>query len=519
MEIMKRIFLNLLMLVCSMSMFTACSDNDEPNIPIEKELVGTYKGTLDIAMNGSNLANGLPKNVTITKAGVSTINLELKDFSFMGQNLGNIVIADCEILKYRDHYAISGNQALTLPSIGECTVVASGTLIGHDITVGLEIAVAALKQTVKVIFEGAKLAGNESSEAKITSFTIDSEVVTSQPIIDETGKTITFKVGEEVTPEVLRELIPVFEISPKAVVSPASGVKQNFNEPVEYTVIAEDGTSVKYTVSILAKEGIYDFENWVEDQTYHFFTPEGMFGTTNGGSSLVYSSLEGVKEEQAKNGIEIAMPSYCVVPTEDVSVGKKAAHLETISLVQAKADLKKYGGFIGGLMSSMCPNITAGSAFLGSFKLDDLLKPLTATKFGVLSTSGKPVNFSGWYKYTPGPIFYDAKNNVLDETDQCAIYAILYEAKDASGNDITLNGETVNAQDAPIVYRADVESGTATNGWKKFDIDFKTVNGRVYEKNKEYKLAFIATSSKRGDSYEGAPGSVLVIDDFRIDFE
>lgn len=241
----------------------ACSDNDEPNIPIEKELAGTYKGNLDIAMDGMELATGLPKNITITKAGVSSINLELKDFSFMGQNLGDIIISDCEMLKYKDRYTISGNQALTLPSIGECAVVASGTLIGGDFTVDLEIAVAALKQIVKVSFKGAKLVGNESSEATITSFTIDSEVITSQPAInEETGK-ITFRVDEAATDDELK-LAPVITVSEKATVSPASGVVQDFSngKTVVYTVVAEDGTVKEYTVSIEGANQVlvYDFE-------------------------------------------------------------------------------------------------------------------------------------------------------------------------------------------------------------------------------------------------------------------
>lgn len=96
---------------------------------------------------------------------------------------------------------------------------------------------------------------------------------------------------------------------------------------------------------------------------------------------------------------------------------------------------------------------------------------------------------------------------------------VLYMHKDAEGNDITLNGETVNDENSPIVLRADLESGVATNGWKSFNIEFVSVGNRVYEASKEYKLAFVATSSKRGDLYEGAPGSILLIDDFKIEFK
>ena len=49
----------------------------------------------------------------------------------------------------------------------------------------MNIDVLQLGQEVKVVYKGAKLTGSESSEAKITAFTIDSEFVTEQPVIDE----------------------------------------------------------------------------------------------------------------------------------------------------------------------------------------------------------------------------------------------------------------------------------------------------------------------------------------------
>lgn len=185
---------------------------------------------------------------------------------------------------------------------------------------------------------------------------------------------------------------------------------------------------------------------------------------------------------------------------------------------QAKADLIKYGGFVGGFMAKMVPNITAGSLFIGEFKLESLTEPLTATKFGVVHAL-KPLKFSGWYKYTPGEVFYDKDYNpVSGVVDECDIYAVLYEAKDAAGNDITLDGISIKSPDAPIVMRANIESGAATD-WKHFDLAFKEVNGKTYDASKQYKLAFVCTSSKKGDVYEGAPNSILMLDDLKIEFD
>jgi hypothetical protein len=55
----------------------------------------------------------------------------------------------------------------------------------------------------------------------------------------------------------LNQLIPTIEISPRATLSPASGVVQDFNNPVVYTVTAEDGTTKTFTVAVTPAPAMY----------------------------------------------------------------------------------------------------------------------------------------------------------------------------------------------------------------------------------------------------------------------
>ena len=41
---MKKSLLYLFMLVCSVSLFSSCSDDDDVKYPVDSELVGAYKG-------------------------------------------------------------------------------------------------------------------------------------------------------------------------------------------------------------------------------------------------------------------------------------------------------------------------------------------------------------------------------------------------------------------------------------------------------------------------------------------
>jgi hypothetical protein len=65
--------------------------------------------------------------------------------------------------------------------------------------------------------------------------------------INEANKTITADVPAGTN---IAALIPTITISPLASINPATGVAQNFTNPVNYTVTAENGTSVVYTVTV-----------------------------------------------------------------------------------------------------------------------------------------------------------------------------------------------------------------------------------------------------------------------------
>lgn len=61
--------------------------------------------------------------------------------------------------------------------------------------------------------------------------------------------------GTDVSAEVpfstnLAQLIPTIEISPRASISPQTGILTDFSAPVVYTVTAEDGTTKSFTVNV-----------------------------------------------------------------------------------------------------------------------------------------------------------------------------------------------------------------------------------------------------------------------------
>lgn len=503
---MKKNLLFLFALICSMSLFTACNDDDE-SLPIDEELAGTYKGGLDIAVNGAPLAKDVPQKIYISKAGSNQIKLELKEFSFMGIALGTIEISNSELVKKGDEYTFTGSQNLKLDVVGDCSASVAGTMNGKTIDVNIDVNVPALGQTVKVNFTGNKLAGTESTEAKITAFTIDNELVIEQPILDEAKGIITFKVSDTAADADLAALAPTITISEKAVVSPATGVAQDFSvgKSVTYTVIAEDGTVKTYIVSVAGSLNVlkYSFEEW---ETVDRVDLGGGLGFNEYVKPKPTNILATSSEGAAMLGL-FGITDMPVFKTDDKKDGDYAIKLVTVDTsLEANA---------------LVPALTAGSVFTGTFFLDAAMDPslggkLSCTQFGI-PYDKKPLRFKGWYKYAFGEKFIDGSDyehivDVPNKKDECSIAAILYKV---DADDEVLTGHDINTSPKRVAV-AVLADGTAKADYTEFDLPFTYLEGKSYEAGAKYKLAIVCSSSKEGDFFKGAGGSTLILDELEV---
>ena len=235
----KKLFYYLFAVLCTATLFTSCSDDDDNGKNGDDQVTdisGKYKGDLVVSVNGSAV-DPIFQVISITKSGdqTSQVILSLKDFSFAGQLLGNIEVP-CTVEEKDGVQSFSGQKDLKFTTefgqaLGTLPTSVNGTVKNGKISMKIGVTVALLGQTVNVDFEGDKMTGNESSEAKISDFVIDSDFITEHPIIDDENGTITFKINDAATDDDLKALIPTFQISEKAMVSPVSGVAQDFSNP------------------------------------------------------------------------------------------------------------------------------------------------------------------------------------------------------------------------------------------------------------------------------------------------
>ena len=467
-------------------MFTSCDDDD--NFPIENQIAGEYKGTLDVSMAEQSMATDMPQNITVDKAASNAINLTLANFSIAGMSVGDVTLTGLVLNEQNSGtYSFSGVQSLTLADpVGTVPVEYFGVITNGKITIDLGITWNDMD--IAVAYQGDKLNGTESGEAAITAFSFkadeddDLSFITSQPVINA-DNTITFSVADTTTTEHLQTLQPVVEVSAGATYT-ASG--SDYMTGVTYTVVSENGRNIAtYTVRIDSRVTKYSFEEWTSAGNYEDPAEEGL-ATSNKGGSMI-SKIPVLKDEGFGGGYSAKMMT---LNTSDLAM----------------------------IMPTLAPAVTTGSVFTGKFVLD-IFNQLKSTQFGVAYNGQMPVSMKGVYKYTAGTYFIDGSdryNIKLDtgETDQGSIIGVLYEATDAEGNEVILNGETIGSSEYHVAVATFYCSDQAE--WTEFNVNFEMLEGKTYDPSKTYKLALVCSSSKDGNLFKGAENSTLWVDNLEV---
>lgn len=474
--------------------YTASASKNEPSFPIDGQLAGEYKGLLDITLGDAPVGSDIPKNITVAKVDDKTVSLTLKDFSFMGIDLGTIQVDECaltvsDVPEYE--YSFSGEQTLVLDVIGEQHITLNGGFSGS--TIHITINIDFMDTPVVVTFEGTRLTGNESGEALITSFTFDSSNPANAAVygvsLDQESRTVSVTVqeGGDIT-----ALVPTVEVSAGATFTPAAGTPIDLSNgsSVVYTVIAENGTENTYTVSVYGTAAyFYDFETWVEGTMYaDVLNPDG-WATCNDAVALIKNMgplFGGISYEG----------EYPVRPTDDGLEGKGAI-IESVYTTG------------GNILGQTIPAVTSGTIFLGTFNaMAALTDPMATTEFGILFED-KPLSVSGWLKYTPGDEFYDENGQIIDQQDLGTVNVVLYEV---SSEDETLNGSNIYTSEN-ICAAGSYETAGAEE-FTEFNITLDYI--KDYDSSKTYKLAVIFAASKEGNQYRAAKGSIMVVDNVTI---
>lgn len=291
-------------------------------------------------------------------------------------------------------------------------------------------------------------------------------------------------------------LTPIITVTEGAKITPGSGVTQNFSKVIKYTVVSEDGEWKKvYDIKVSklpdVKNLTFDFNEWddVPHRGGNYWNPVGYWASGNPGVAILRSVSPAAKR-----------PDYPTMYTDTVG-----------DVISGKAVLMINQKGFGPPAGFMVP----GSLFLGIFKTANaLVDPLSCPQFGMpvyCTKDHKPEYFSFWYKYTPGKVTIDAKGEVVNKTDKCNIYSVIYLGETPLTPKELADG--VNSK--RVIAYAQLQDKGATDGWVFANIKYE-YNVDTWDQTDVVQIAIVMTSSIEGDSFIGAVGSKLVVDDVTV---
>lgn len=323
-------------------------------------------------------------------------------------------------------------------------------------------------------------------EADIETFTVDAGLTTGTTVIDQANRKIQLYITSKAYDQ---GFAPVITVSAGARIMPASEDSIHPGDhAVVYTVTSETGMNEKkYLVEVInVGNWSFDFETWKQHNTDKYEYPVEADDIEIWASGNPGVSLAGVPKRS---------DAYPTRSTGDAWSGQKAVELVTI-----KGTI--LSEFVGAY-------IFAGSVFLGTFNSSvALANPLKATEFGQ-PYKGLPKRFTGYYKYTPGPVFQDEHQNPIPgKTDACSIYAVLFNGPER------LDATNIQSSER-VIARAVLTDGSARSTFTRFDIPFVYKDGWDGHAN-NLMMAIVASSSSEGDHYRGAIGSKLIVDSLAV---
>ncbi len=146
-----------------------------------------------------------------------------------------------------------------------------------------------------------------SNAKSIISFSVDGV----EGVIDQSTKTISLGLFETD----LTAITPSISISGNATISPASGVAQDFTNPVTYTVTAQDGSSETFTVTVFSVLFTFssDGTNYELVRSNMSWTDAAAFAVARGGI------LAEINSEEEQTAIFEALNNASIIATNTVA--------------------------------------------------------------------------------------------------------------------------------------------------------------------------------------------------------
>lgn len=468
---------------------------------VSVSLVNTYEGDISVVVGPGTPEKIEDQNVSVIRTGANSVQLTVKNLSFGGASLGDIVIKNVALYKGENEIAMSGLDKIKI-KIGDNELEVDANLKGvysitkKSITLNIDIVVDE-NLSVKVDFEGVPFIDPIATKPLFVSVSHPKILLQN---FDDNGS-LKFYVNSKYPDEDFADLEFEIKLPEGATYKVTSTPEFDFTQKTQwYTVTAADGATTKnYSIERVPLEFInttkFDFTEWTKTENeapnIDMFDPKG-WQTPNIAVNMIKATTGGSM-----------YPFDGAFPVNPIDGGKEGKAAEIVTLDTKGGEMWEGGPKV--------PKVTSGTIYTGAFNiLAAMGNPLEATEFGLLYDGAKPTKLTGWYTYTPGSIYYDG-TTVTAAVDEPVMSIILYDVTD----DVKATITGVDTYTSERIIGMGKINPAKSEAFREFTVDM------VYTKEytpatRVYKLAMILSSSKDGALFKGAPGSRLVVDELNI---
>lgn len=261
---------------------------------------------------------------------------------------------------------------------------------------------------------------------------------------------------------------------------------------------------VGFKTDIVLKDYFFNFENWGVANPY---APQHLQYSLPISSEIGFSWSSTDAEVSRYMGLRL-INQFTVGSNSEGWGDRLSVQIRTVEAQRAIDEM-------------LFPKIYSGLFYLGTFK-DEVTPPHAGIYLGV-PFEDEPLSVKGGFKYKPGEVYYEcvditSPSEVIarpDKKDACLIEAFLYKVNSATSQSDILNLDNIRESDQ-VVASGSFTSDKAVSSFEEFEFNFKWKDGVSFDADQSYRIVILATSSKDGQTYSGAPGSTLLIDNLRI---
>lgn len=329
----------------------------------------------------------------------------------------------------------------------------------------------------------------KSSLKQIRFFQIEKQSGNAQ--IQEDSLRILVRV--DANADITRLRLDSIQLSTFATIIPDIQTVRDFSQPVTYTVTAEDGSVAVYTVTARLDSPEPQLENSGFDD---WFTPAG--------------------RQFQEPGLD-SLGTWATANTGVTTFPLPQSNANTLPVLISNTDYaaQLITRQLGGFALAAGQGIGSATLFTGTFRVN-ISNPTASAQIGYPFTA-RPTAFTIDMKYAAGSPFLDGRHQPLSKVDSADLFVLLENRQDqnnirriATGWHRT--GTTVGSQfkpiSVPLIYGT-LPPGTPAHQFPDNGL-FGSASDRVTH------ISVVFASSSGGEVFEGAVGSTLTVNNFRL---